>query len=120
MVVVYNNVDVLRSFMGPHAVMAAMYGVYKAVITTSRGLGARVLSVARRLGGDRNMTPAHNTRVSRFAVRFDGPEGPYLVVYHNRFAATPLRPEILRHPRIFQRCIREGDGSKFPEWGDLQ
>lgn len=120
LVVVYNNVDVLRGFTGPHAVMSAMYGLYQAVIKTSRGLGARVLSVARRLGGGRSMTPEHNTTVSGLAVLFEGPEGPYLVVYHNRFAARPLQPDILRHPRIFQRCIREGDGSEFPEWVDPQ
>lgn len=120
LVVVYNNVDVLRSFTGPHAVMAAMYGLFQAVITTSRGLGARVLSVASRLGGGRSMTPQHNTTISGLAVLFDGPEGPYLVVYHNRFAAVPLPPEILRRPRILQRCIKEGGSSKFPEWSDLQ
>lgn len=120
LVVVYNNVDVLRGFTGPHAVMAAMYGLYQVVITTTRGLGARVLSVASRLAGGRSMTPQHNTTISGLAVLFDGPEGPYLVVYHNRFAAVPLRPEILRRPRILQRCIQKGDGSKFPEWSDLQ
>jgi hypothetical protein len=119
MVVVYNNVHVLRGFTGPHAVMAATYGLYKAVITRSHGVCAQVLSVARRLGGSRSMTPKHNTSVSGLAVLFDGPEGPYLVVYHNRFATTRLRPEILRRPRLFQRCVREGDGGNFPEWVDL-
>jgi hypothetical protein len=120
LVVVYNNVDVLRGFTGPHAVMSAMYGLYQAVITRTHGLGARVLSVANRLGGSRSMTPQHNTTISGLAVLFHGPEGPYLVVYHNRFAAVPLRPEILRRPRILQRCFQEGDGTTFPEWGDLQ
>lgn len=117
MVVAYNNVDTLRGFTGPHAVMAAMYGRFEAVITT---LGALVSAAARRLGGNRSMTREHNTRISALAVLFDGPEGPYLVVYHNRFAAMPLRPETLRRPRIFQRCIEEGDGSTFPEWVDIQ
>ncbi|MGP0594584.1 hypothetical protein ACTRXD_18855 [Nitrospira sp. T9] len=100
--------------------MSAMYGLYQVDITTSRGPGARVLSVARRLGGGRSMTLKHNTKVSGVAVLFESPKGPYLVVYHNRFAARPLQPDILRHPRIFQRWIREGDGSEFPKWVDLQ
>lgn len=120
LVVVYNNVGVLRGFTDEHAVMAAMYGLYQVDITTSRGLGARVLSVARRLGGGRSMTLKHNTIVSGVAVLFESPKGPYLVVYHNRFAARPLQPDILRHPRIFQRWIREGNGSEFPKWVDLQ
>ena len=74
LVVVYNNVDVLRGYTGPHAVMSAMYGLYQAVITTSRGLGARIVSVAHRLGGGRSMTPLHNTTISGLAVLFDGPE----------------------------------------------
>jgi hypothetical protein len=120
LVVVYNNVDVLRSFTGPHAVMAAMYGLYQTVIMTTKGLGARVLSVANRLGGGRSMTPHHNTTISGLAVLFDGPEGPHLVVYHNRFAAVPIRPEILRYPGILQRCIQEEDGNDFPQWRDLR
>jgi hypothetical protein len=115
LVVVYNNVDVLRGYTDPHAVMSAMYGLYRAVITTTRGVGARIVSVVHRLGGGRSTTPEHNTRISGLAVLFDGPEGPYLVVYHNKFAAVAIRPEVLRRPRIHQRCVQEaeeGEGSR--------
>lgn len=119
LIVVYNNVDVLRGFTGPHAVMAAMYGLYQAVITRTHGLGARIVSVAHRLGGSRSMTPEHNTTISALAVLFDGPEAPYLVVYHNRFAAVPIPPEILRRPGIHQRCFHEPEDGTFPEWSEL-
>jgi len=119
LVVVFNNVDVLRGYTGPHAVMSAMYGLYEALVITTRGVGARIVSVVHRLGGGRSMTPKHNTKISGLAVLFDGPEGPYLVVYHNRFAAVPLRPEVLRRPRIHQRCIQESEDNRFPEWSDL-
>lgn len=119
LVVVYNNVDVLRGYTGPHAVMSAMYGLYQAVITTTSGMGARIVSVVHRLGGRRSMTPEHNTTISGLAVLFDGPEGPYLVVYHNRFAAVPIRPEVLRRPRIHQRSIQEAEENRFPEWCEL-
>lgn len=120
LVVVYNNVGVLQGFTDERAVMSAMYGRYQVDISTSRGLGAQVLSVARRLGGGRSMTLKHNTTVSGVAVLFEWPKGPCLVVYHNRFAARPLQPHILRNPRILQRCIWEGDGSEFPKWVDIQ
>lgn len=120
LVVVYNNVDVLRGFTGPDAVMSAMYGLYQTVITTTRGVGARVLSVNNQLGGGRSMTPQHNTTISGLGVLFEGPTNPHLVVYHNRFAAVPIRPDILRRSRILQRCIQEEDGNNFPEWRDLQ
>ncbi len=119
LVVVYNNVDVLRGYTSPHAVMSAMYGLYQAVITTTRGVGARIVSAVHRLGGGRSMTPEHNTRISGLAVLFDGPEGPYLVVYHNRFTAVPIRPEVLRRPGIHQRCIEEAEDNRFPEWYEL-
>jgi len=119
LVIIYNNVDVLRGFTDPHHMMSAMYGLYEVVFTTSRGLAARLLSISRRLGGSRRLTPEHNTTVSAVAVLFDGPEGPYLVVYHNRFAANPIPPELLRHAGILQRSVSDRGPAEFPEWVEL-
>jgi hypothetical protein len=119
LVVVYNNVHVLCGHTGPNAVMSAMYGLYQGVITMTHGIGARVVSVVHRLGGSCGMTAQHNTTISALAVLFDGPEGPYLVVYHNRFAAIPLQPEVLRRPRIHQFCVQETEDKGFPSWREL-
>ena len=116
MLVIYNNVDVLRGFTDPLQIMSAMYGQYEVVLTRIHGSVSRSRSVSRRLGGGRKLTPEHNTTISAVAVLFEGPEGPYLVVYHNRFALNPIRPEVLRHPRILQRSIREVGPGEFPEW----
>ena len=59
--------------------------------------------------------PEHNTTISAVAVLFVGPEGPYPVVYHNRFASNPIPHEVLRYPRILQRSIRDGGPGEFPE-----
>jgi len=119
LVIVYNNVDPLRGFTGSVALMSAMYGQHEGVITTSRGPAARVLSVSHRLGGSRRLTPEHNTTLSAVTVLFEGPEGPYLVVYHNRFASNPVSPEVLRRPRILQRIVCDAGPGEFPEWVDV-
>ena len=96
-----------------------MYGLHEVVFTRSHSPVAQVLSVSRRLGGSRRLTPEHNTTLSAVVVLFEGPEGPYLVVYHNRFASNPILPEVLRRPRIFQWSIREGGPREFPEWVEV-
>lgn len=93
--------------------MAAMYGRHEAVLTGRHGPAAWVLSVALRLGGSRALTPEHNTTLSAVAALFEGPEGPYLVVY--RFASNPILPEVLRHPRILQRSTGERGPEEWVE-----
>jgi hypothetical protein len=119
LVVIYNNVDGLRDFTGPLQVMSAMYGLPQVVVTTTRGRGARVLWAESRLGGGRRLTPEHNTTLSAVATLFDGPEGPWLVVYHNRFASRPIPPEVMRRPRISQRCFHDSGAGNFPQWVEL-
>ena len=119
LLIVYNNVDVLRGFTAPLQMMSAMYGQHEVVPTRSHGPAARLLSFSPRLGGSRRLTPEHNTTISAVAVLFEGPEGPYLIVYHNRFAANPIPPEVLRRPRILQRSIREGCPVEFPAWVEV-
>lgn len=116
LLVVYNNVDVLRVFTGPDSMMSAMYGVHEVVFTTICDPAGRQRRVSRRLGRNRQLTPQHNTTISAVAVLFEGPEGPYLVVYHNRFASNPIPPKVLRSPRIYQYRIRDVDPRDFPEW----
>jgi hypothetical protein len=113
------QVDVLRGFTDPLQMMSAMYGLHEVVFTTSHSPAAQLLSASRRLGGSRRLTPKHNTTVSAVAVLFEGPEGPYLVVYHNRFASNPIPPGVLWRPRILQRSIRDVARGKFPEWVEL-
>jgi hypothetical protein len=47
-------------------------------------------------GGKATMTPAHNTSFSAVGVLFphhaEPDKAPYLVLYHNHFAAIPLDP----------------------------
>jgi hypothetical protein len=119
LLIIYNNVDVLRGFTDPLQMMSAMYGLHEVVLTRSHSPAARLLSVSHRLGGSRRLTPEHNTTLGAVAVLFEGPEGPYLVVYHNRFASNPILPEVLRRPSIFQRGIREGGPGEFPEWVEV-
>jgi hypothetical protein len=118
LLIIYNNVDV-RLFTLPFQIMCAMYGQPKGVITRRHGLAAELLSVSYRLGGKRRLTPEHNTTLSAVAVLFEGPEGPYLVVYHNQFASNKILPEVLKCPRILQRSIREVGPGEFPEWVEV-
>jgi hypothetical protein len=118
LLIIYNNVPV-RLYTLPFQIMCAMYGQHKAVITRSHGLAADLLSVSCRLGGSRRLTPEHNTTISALVVLFEGPEGPYLVVYHNQFAANPIPPKVLRRPRIFQWRICEVGPGEFPEWVEV-
>lgn len=119
LLVVYNNVDVLQGFTGPDAMMSAMYGLYEVTLIKTSRPRRQVLGASHRLGGKRKLTPEHNTTLSAVAALFEWPEGPYLVLYHNKFAANPISPEVLRRPRIYQRAICETGNGEFPKWIDL-
>jgi hypothetical protein len=119
LLIIYNNVDTLRGFTDPFQVMSAMYGVPEAVLVRNCTPIALQWSVFYRLGGNRGLTSEHNTTISAMAVLFAGPEGPYLVLYHNQFASNSIAPEVLRRPAILQRHIRDGGPGKLPEWVEV-
>jgi hypothetical protein len=116
LLVIYNYVGALRGFTDPFDIMAAMYGLPEAVLVRNDAPTQPRASVFYRLAGSRGLTPEHNTTISAIAVLFEGPEGPYLVVYYNQFAANPIGPEILRRYGILQWNIYERGPGKFPEW----
>jgi hypothetical protein len=116
MLAIYNNANVVRGFTGPHEIMPAMYGRLEYVSTRSHGQVARLKSVTYRLGGNRGLTPEHNTTISAIGALFEGPGGPYLVAYHNRLASNPIPREVLRRPRILQYSVRNGGPRVLSEW----
>jgi hypothetical protein len=117
-VVFYNNVCVLR-FTDPVNVMAAMYGQLEFVLALPRG-GGRAECVGRRLGAKQKLTPQHNTTISAVCILFEGPKGPHLVAYHNRYAANPIDPTVLRNSRVIQFVIDDPQpGEEFPTWRQL-
>jgi len=116
-VVIFNNVSVIRGFTDPINMMAAMHGDYEFVLSYFQG--GEVAITDRRLGGKRKLTPKHNTTVSAICVIFEGPSGPYLVVYHNPFAANRLDPSILRQPGNVQFRLDTKEPGEFPKWVEI-
>ena len=76
----------------PYSVLTAMRGLDVIDVQVPRDPSAPPIWGALRPGPGRRMTPTANTSISGIALlRHDGPRALRLDVFHNRFAAVPLR-----------------------------
>ena len=67
-------------------------------------------------GPRRKMTPTANTSISAVGVLcLPGPERMPLQGYHNRHAAIPINPDLLRAPEVSQFALRD-DPRRTTEW----
>lgn len=107
--VVYDN-GPFGTDLDHETVLQAMFGDIGYPIQFVEGSASKPVAGEPRFGGNRGLTPVHNTSVSALAAleRHDG--RLRLRVYHNPFAAVPLNPDILPADAVVQRVL-PGDAS---------
>lgn len=78
-------------YLLPHRVMAGMYGRLKLEVVLGEAPSGRWSASRLVSGGGEKMTPNTNTSVSALAHLQRGSDRePYLILYHNEYAAVPL------------------------------
>ena len=98
--VVYNNTE-CSLHTQPYAVMTAMQGLDVVDVVVPMHPGEPLRWDAVRSGSGRAMRPDANTSTSAVAVLVVfNPKEFGLTVYHNRFAACPLDPNLMRFPGV--------------------
>jgi hypothetical protein len=108
MLVVYNNTP-CHLHTQPYAVMTAMRGldVVPVVVPSNRSELPRFGHT--RSGPERAMRADANTSTSALAVLSEVDAGQFvLAVYHNRYAAAPLEPSLMRLPGVTHLRLPEG------------
>lgn len=86
----------------PYNIMVAMGGFEQVVMAVPPlGSGARPSAVGMKHGGSRKTTETANTSISAVALLCTpGPDEMRLQVFHNRHAAVPMDPTLLRSPEV--------------------
>jgi hypothetical protein len=94
LLVVYDNTP-FKAYTDHFDVVQAMFGGHSVAVSFPEDAGSPLVSEPF-FGGNRGLTPHHNTSVSALAILDGGPIAlPTLRVYHNPYASVTLRPEIL-------------------------
>jgi len=103
MLVVYDNTP-FKMYTDHFDVVQAMFGAHSIALSEGRD-GNPVVSKPF-FGGNRGLTPDHNTAVSALAILDGGPTSERsLRVYHNPYAAVVLHPELLEVLPVVQRLL---------------
>lgn len=103
------------SNIDPYNILVAMYGLQTVDLTTPQTGSPYVVS--ERFGPERRMTQTDNTTISAIATLH--PRHlceTQLSIYHNKFAAIPLPPEILAPYPIRQLRLADALPGTFPCW----
>lgn len=92
----------------PYHITVAMEGFEQMVLTVPPlGSGESPSVVGMKHGGSRKMTPDANTSISAVALLCaPGPGRMLLQVFHNRHAAVPLDPALLKSPEVVHYAAR--------------
>jgi hypothetical protein len=114
-IVIYNPSWLLRHHTEPHAIKAAMYGFDTIILGLSANMRQKPSVLDRKSGPGRKMTHQHNTSISAVAVLDHGG----LTLYHNVFAALPLRPELFKGIAVRQFTLGEKRPGEFAEWQEI-
>lgn len=103
--VVYDNTP-LKTYTDHFDVIQAMFGGHSVSVNFPEDpKGSPVVSEPF-FGGNRGLTPYHNTSVSALAILDGGPIAqPTLRVYHNPYASVILPPEILGVFPVTQKLL---------------
>ena len=95
LLVVYDNTP-FKAYTDHFDVVQAMFGDHSVAVSFPEDAGSSPDVSEPFFGGNRGLTPHHNTSVSALAILDEGPIAqPSLRVYHNPYASVILRPEIL-------------------------
>jgi hypothetical protein len=113
MVVIYNPSFLLRHHTEPHAIKAAMYGFDQYVLGLAPiHMRKEPRLIDRQSGPGRKMGSHFNTTISAVAVL----DGDGLTIYHNVFAAIPLRVELFSGIAVRQFRLGEKQPAEFEKW----
>jgi hypothetical protein len=105
LLVVYDNTP-FKAYTDHFDVVQAMFGVHSVTVSFPEDAGSPPLASKPFFGGNRGLTPRHNTSVSALAILDGGPIAqPTLRVYHNPYASVILRPEILAVLPVTHRLL---------------
>jgi hypothetical protein len=116
MIVIYNPSFLLRHHTEPHAIKAAMYGFDTIILGLAPiHMRKKPRLVDRKSGSGRKMGSQFNTTISAVAV-FDG-DG--LTIYHNVFAAIPLKTELFSGIAVWQFRLGEKQPGEFDTWQEV-
>lgn len=110
LLVLLNNVSIWDE-VDSYDIRTAMYGFDQVVISITEGI------LDRKCGPKRKMTKECNTSISALAKLqrvIDGP--PTLTIFHNIFAAIPLRPALLAQLPVSQYTLEEKRQRQFQDW----
>lgn len=107
----------------PYNLKTSMFGLEVVVFEKPEKAMERARFHGPRFGPKRKMTPASNTSTSAVAVLFRGVEEgapPYMVLYHNIFAKTPLEQGIARLFTAKQLIMNKGDDGTLRDWVEIE
>jgi hypothetical protein len=115
-IVIYNPGLLLRHHTESHAIKAAMYGFDTIILGLSTDMREKPYVLDRKSGPRRKMTDRDNTTISAVAVL----DSIGLTLYHNVFAALPLRSELFKGIAVRQFTLGEKRPGEFSEWQEVR
>lgn len=116
LIVIYNPSFLLSHHTEPHAIKAAMYGFDQIVLGLAPiQMRRKPRLIDRKSGPGRKMGAQFNTTISAVAVI----DGQGLTIYHNVFAAMPLRVEVFSGIADRQYTLGEKQPRKFDSWQEI-
>ena len=97
----------IAGHLAPYHIMTAMYGLEIVEMAVPRDISIKPYIADRRFGAKKKMTEETNTSISAIgALVVTGPDLILkLRVYHNKFAAVPINPQLLVRREILQYRI---------------
>jgi hypothetical protein len=115
-VVIYNPSFLLSHHTEPHAIKAAMYGFDQLVLGRSPiHMRRKPRLLDRKSGPGRKMGAQFNTTISAVSVV----NGEGLIIYHNVFAAIPLKVEVFSDIAVRQFILGEKRPGEFETWQEV-
>ena len=116
MILIYNPSFLLRHHTEPHAIKAAMYGFDTVILGLAPiYMREKPRLIDRKSGSGRKMGSQFNATISAVAVL----DGDGLTIYHNKFAALPLRMEPFNGIAVRQFTIGEKQLGEFDMWQEI-
>ncbi len=106
--------------LDPYEIRVAMYGLEQIDIKVPINPAISPYATGMRYGPKRKMTEDHNTSISAIGVlSTPGPNEILLEVYHNKFAALPLNPELLAEYGIHQLKLEDEVPGYTAKWTEF-
>lgn len=110
-----------RQQLGSSSIRHAMYGEHTVDIRVPTDRSESPTLVGHYLGGNRQLTPEHNTSIGIVAhLDRDGPDELSLTAYHNRHAFLPIPPERLACYGMRQYTLPDVEDYRIPEWQEIE